>query len=437
MEDKVAIIADDFTGSNDTGVHFSKEGFKTVVIFDINKIEKIDKKIDVVVVDTESRADDSKIAYKKAYKAAEKLNEKSFKYIYKKLDSTLRGNIGAEIDGVMDGGKFDLAIVAPALPDNGRKTIGGNQFVHNIPLEKTEIANDPITPIKHSYIKDIISEQCEKSVGLINIKDVLKGENYLKEKINEKIKIKKEIIVIDAITKEDLKTIAEAINSLDFKFLLVGSAGLAETLPESFSLKTNKNKELTNDGVIAGIVGSVSDVTREQVKYANENDQNINVLDINIKNVVAGKEKEEIKRLKKLINKSINDKRDIIIRSAKERKLVEKAINIGEKNNLNQKEVSKTIAKFMGKMAEQLYNLDDVKGLFITGGDIAIQSAATIGAQFNLIKEEVLPGIPLSVFSGENLSKKPVVTKAGAFGDKNALIEVFNYLRKWSNNGNI
>ena len=434
MKDKVAIIADDFTGSNDTGVHFSKDGFTTVVVFDIEKIENIDEKVDVVVVDTESRADDPKIAYKKAYKAAEKLNKKSFKYIYKKLDSTLRGNIGSEIDGVMDGGKFDLAIVAPALPDNGRKTIGGNQFVHDIPLEKTEIANDPITPIKHSYIKDIISEQCEKSVGLINLKDVLKGKNNLEEKMNEEIKNKKEIIIIDAITKEDLKTIAEAINSLDLKSLLVGSAGLAETLPETFNLKTNKTKEATNDSVIAGIVGSVSDVTREQVKYANENDDNINVLDINIENVVVGKEKEEINRLKKLIDNSINEKKDVIIRSAKKRKLVEKAINIGEKNNLNKKEVSKTIAKFMGIMAKELYNLDNVKGLFITGGDIAIQSASTIGAQFNIIKEEVLPGIPLSIFSGKGLLKKPVVTKAGAFGNEKSIIKVFNYLRKWSNN---
>jgi len=252
--------------------------------------------------------------------------------------------------------------------------------------------------------------------------------------MNEEIKNKKEIIIIDAINKEDLKTIAEAINSLDLKTLLVGSAGLAETLPETFNLKINENKEVTNDSIIAGIVGSVSDVTREQVKYANKNDDNINVLDINIENVVAGKEKEEINRLKKLIDNSINEKKDVIIRSAKERKLVEKAISVGEKNNLNRKEVSKTIAKFMGIMAKELYNLDDVKGLFITGGDIAIQSASTIGAQFNIIKEEVLPGIPLSVFSGKELSKKPVVTKAGAFGNEKSIIEVFKYLRKWSNN---
>lgn len=434
MKEKVAIIADDFTGSNDTGVHFSKEGFETVVIFDIDKIENIDKKTHVVVVDTESRGDDPKIAYKKAYKAAEKLNEKSFKYIYKKLDSTLRGNIGAEIDGVMDGGKFDLAIVAPALPDNGRKTIGGNQFVHDVPLEKTEIANDPITPIKHSYIKDIISEQCEKSVGLINLKDVIKGENNLKAKIDEVRKNKKEIIIIDAITKEDLKTISSSINSLSLKSLLVGSAGLAEALPETFNLKKNINKKATVNGVIAGIVGSVSDITREQAKYANEKDNNIDVIDIKVENVVGDKKEKELVRVKKLIDNSINNKKDIIIRSAKERKLVKKAIEIGKKNNLNKKEVSKTIADFMGIMAKELYNSKEVSGLFITGGDIAINSASTIGAQFNIIKEEVLPGIPLSIFSGKGLSNKPVVTKAGAFGKKESIIEVYKYLRKWSNN---
>ena len=103
MKTKLAIIADDFTGSTDTGLQLCKKGALTGVIINFSEINRALEELDVVVIDTESRFDMKETAFKKVYNISRTLTEKGLPHFYKKLDSTLRGNIGAEIDGVIDG----------------------------------------------------------------------------------------------------------------------------------------------------------------------------------------------------------------------------------------------------------------------------------------------------------------------------------------------
>lgn len=100
MITQLAVIADDFTGANDTGVQFSKKGLKTVVISSLNNLPTIDGSFDVIVVDTDSRFDSKERAYKKVFSTVQALKDMRVNYIYKKLDSTLRGNIGSEIEAM-------------------------------------------------------------------------------------------------------------------------------------------------------------------------------------------------------------------------------------------------------------------------------------------------------------------------------------------------
>ena len=88
----ILIIADDFTGANDTGVKFAKAGYDTSVINNDN----LDlAKSDVLVVNTETRLIDEKEAVKRIENIAKYLE---LQKIYKKIDSTFRGNIGADIE---------------------------------------------------------------------------------------------------------------------------------------------------------------------------------------------------------------------------------------------------------------------------------------------------------------------------------------------------
>lgn len=51
---KMMVIADDFTGSNDTGVQLAKKGARTEVM--LSASQKPSRRADVLVINTESRA---------------------------------------------------------------------------------------------------------------------------------------------------------------------------------------------------------------------------------------------------------------------------------------------------------------------------------------------------------------------------------------------
>lgn len=94
----VGIIADDLTGANDTALQFYLKGANTQILLS-DEIEPINAKgTQTWAISTESRNVEPEIAYERVLKAtkmfAEKLNPD---FYYKKIDSTLRGNIAIEV----------------------------------------------------------------------------------------------------------------------------------------------------------------------------------------------------------------------------------------------------------------------------------------------------------------------------------------------------
>jgi len=89
---KIAVIADDLTGANDTGVQFAKQGLKTIVLMgrDFPSGSSDD---DVVVMDSQSRSLTPGEAYRKVAALAVQVREGGFCTVFKKIDSTLRGNV--------------------------------------------------------------------------------------------------------------------------------------------------------------------------------------------------------------------------------------------------------------------------------------------------------------------------------------------------------
>src|SRR5690554_571562 len=121
------IIADDLTGANDSGVQLSKQGLKTRVYIDpLNWQDNSQSnnlfKGDVLVIDTETRDLNGQEAAEATRKIINKLQLKQSKdaIFYKKIDSTLRGNIGKELEVLMDFLDKDLCILAPSFPGNKR-----------------------------------------------------------------------------------------------------------------------------------------------------------------------------------------------------------------------------------------------------------------------------------------------------------------------------
>ena len=113
----IGIIADDLTGANDTALQFNLSGANTQILFDYSQAPEGMLKTQVWAISTETRnlpKDDAIPAVRGAVRI---LNEKlNAEYYYKKIDSTLRGNIGVETMTVLNEIGWDAAIVVPAFP---------------------------------------------------------------------------------------------------------------------------------------------------------------------------------------------------------------------------------------------------------------------------------------------------------------------------------
>ena len=109
MEDRYLIIADDFTGANDTGVQLKRRGYPTEVLFAGKPVDSQKS----IVIDTESRNALPGHAYEIVRHSLEQVDFGQFCYIIKKVDSTMRGNISQEIKAVDDAFRPDLVVFAP------------------------------------------------------------------------------------------------------------------------------------------------------------------------------------------------------------------------------------------------------------------------------------------------------------------------------------
>ena len=97
MSVQLGIIADDLTGANDTGVQFARFGARTIVPLDLHDLASLRRRADVLVLSTDSRGESPAVAAHRAKVAAQALKRARVPAVYKKIDSTFRGNIGAEL----------------------------------------------------------------------------------------------------------------------------------------------------------------------------------------------------------------------------------------------------------------------------------------------------------------------------------------------------
>lgn len=416
---KLAVIADDLTGANDTALQFAKRNIKSSVEINFMKMEDVEDK-EVIVVDTDSRDLDKELSYKKVKDICEKISKYDIKCIYKKIDSTLRGNLGAEIKAVADVFNPDIVIIAPAYPANQRVTIGGYHLLEGKPIELTEIANAPKTPVKKSYLPSILTEQVNEKIAILDFKLLRQKTDIISKKIVEFLQEKKRWIVCDIIEEENFITLMDAVSSYK-NILWVGSAGLAEYLPYFYKWKGNKELYMKNrKGSVLVCAGSVSHITQNQVRTL-LNQRKINLVKINMVRLLEDKNSELIEK-SQIINQLIREQKNILLATAQSDDEVEKAIEIGKKYNLSRKDVSEKIATIMAELVKSI-DVNGLSGMVLTGGDMAVHICRAIGVNSIKIISEIDKGVPLGFIESNKLEKLFIVTKAGAFGKPDVFIK--------------
>jgi uncharacterized protein YgbK (DUF1537 family) len=424
------IIADDLTGATDTGVQFAAKGYNTsVIIFDDEKeIANLkDIEHEVIVLDSETREANPITAEQRIKKILKNIDIEEEDLLYKKVDSTLRGNIGRELDVIITELNIDYCIFSPSFPEGNRITSNGRLIVEDIPLGYSDYYEGKLDSEQASYITNILKEQTELNIELINI-DVLENFDFNLVKIIHKLNIpKRSIIICDSIKNEDLKKIMLNSKEITGEKLFAGSAGLASYLTLYTKDKGIKSKkEILKSERILIAAASRRNIVDKQIEELKKNN---NFLELKFDVEMLLKDYDYlIEKYLEYLKININDKKIVIIRPDPIFKEEEKVNKLIEENDITFRKLSIIIKNFTADLTKEILNIYNDFDLLITGGDTAAGICNKLKIEELHIINELLPGIPISRVESKEYGQFKIITKAGGFGDKYAFNQIVQKL---------
>jgi uncharacterized protein YgbK (DUF1537 family) len=254
---RLAIVADDLTGACDTGALFAGRGPVPVVVWP----QSAGGDHCVRVVDTETRAlAASEAAARVASVAGGGLH-------FKKVDSTLRGAVGAEIEALMGAIGARTVLLCPAFPAQGRVVVDRVLRVDGVPVAASALARDPEFPrATTSSVVDLLRPQSARPIAWVPLEHVRAGVEPLAARL---ARLDGMLVVADAETDDDLDALAGAALHATPSPLLAGAAGLARALAARLGLLA-PGAELPVGRRWLFVAGSRHPATRRQVALARQ-----------------------------------------------------------------------------------------------------------------------------------------------------------------------
>jgi len=412
---KLLVIADDFTGAMDTGVQFSKKGISTFVstCTELN-FEKIQQNIQVLVVDTESRHITPDKAYEIVYNITSKAREYGIQYVYKKTDSTLRGNIGAELKAVMDACEGMPMMYVPAYPKTGRTTVNSKQFVDGIPLHETIYSQDLLNPIETCSISEIILKQAD--VRTVTVAADTTATATGRELIAD-LEAKTTVYIFDGQVDKDLINIGNILKSKNKLSITAGCAGFAECLSELIEFEKDSILEQFSSENILVISGSINEGSINQVLFGEKLGFESILLTYEQKSTEGYMKTFLGKELVEGIGEKIKDKGKVIIKT------------VNHREEIDVVDSSVKIASNLGALTNQILSYGIECTLVVFGGDTAIHIMEAIECSGLKPLEEIVPGVAVSK-AASKYGEMTLISKAGGFGEKDVLLKIQNYLKE-------
>lgn len=421
---KYVVIADDLTGSNATCSLLKKIGLRSASIFRLDSEEEYGT--EVISYSTNSRSLPQEKAYDRVAQAMQKLKKKDVLVYNKRIDSTLRGNIGVEIDAMLNQLEEDrIAIVVPAYPSSGRIVINKIMLVNGVLLENSDAGRDPKTPIHTSCVEEIIKEQTKYPCFYFNVSDIAKEEEEFVKRIKEVSK-KAKLLLFDAVTNEDIVKISKAVISSELNIITVD--------PGPFTLyytrELQKKKHL--DKKILMVIGSVTDTTKKQIEYILQQ-EDIFLEKMNPSLLFHQETREqEMNRVVSMVKKGINSYDLFLITTSpigQETKL--NLVDLAIQLNTTVEEVSKSISDTLTEGAYRiLKETQKFDGVYSSGGDITLALLEKLNANGVEIREEVIPLAAYGRILGGEFANLKLVSKGGMVGDQETITLCLSQMKK-------
>ncbi len=426
---RLLIIADDFTGALDTAVKFSRNSIDTfVTLYKDFDLSKVDDQIQLVAVDTESRHISCEEAALRVKDVVMKAHKAGVTYFYKKTDSALRGNIGCELNAIMDALDSSDIMFIPAYPDAGRTTLRGCHYIHGVPLNETDFARDPINPVTDCFIPRVIKNQAGVEVVVV-------GREGL-HSLNIRDKGEKTVYVFDAERNDDLENIADWLKKRNKLKLTAGCAGFAGMLSEMLELKKSERAEGNISAGIAAdiasgrmltVCGSINELSLRQVNYAEKNGFYGIALNPQQKLIPGYYMTEDGKSFVNMIVHMINEGKDVVIKASGSSEDREKCGIFARGMNIDENDVPSLVSRSIGRLVGEIAAKTQLKILTVIGGDTAVEVVHSMGFYGIIPRIDIMTGVVLSEALGYG-SNTALITKSGGFGDEDALVKIREYI---------
>jgi uncharacterized protein YgbK (DUF1537 family) len=409
----VAVVADDLTGANDTAVQFAGRGWPTLVALGRSRPSpRLQDPWRVVAAVTDARAESDAVAEERTTDTVRELSNAGATALYVKIDSTLRGSVAAQIRGGLrawgERHPDAFAVVCPAYPAMGRTVEVGTALLHGRPLQDGSPGDDPVTPVGTSEVRRLVDAGAHVSLREGANPEAVAG--LLQEHARPGA-----VLSVDARDDRDLEVIAAAVTLLGPQVVPAGSAGLASALAGTWAPAPVVNgarlTAIQRPGPVAVLVSSVNHVARRQQRALTE-EYGARMLTLSppVDVVVA------LDRLPSWLRQhcpSVSE--EIIMVAAPDRDTDSGPAEAG------------LVARGLAECVALIREAHGLSGVVVTGGDGARALLNRWDCTGIAVGSALVEGMPHGVLVGGDVHGLPIVTKAGGFGDAEALVRAVGY----------
>ncbi len=419
----VGIAADDVTGATDSVVQFFRAGWSSRLLLGSALPHDVVPG-SALALTSDARAMEPTGARAATASAVADLVTAGADQLYLKIDSTMRGSVGAQLAGALDAWQEHhpgcFAVVCPAYPAMGRTIEDGLLRVHGGPVEDSPAGRDPVTPVPTSDFSQLLPGTTTISLSGSPEQDA----DALSAAASGGV------VVVNAASDDDLRTLAAALVAAGPTAIPAGSAGLAAAMAEAWAdawagVKAGVSADATagvtapspvpgpQGGRIVVVVSSLHDVARTQTAHLRDQ---LDSTDLRVLQPDASLLREPDRLAEWTAAELAHAVPRVVVVLSPEPAVTPAAMTGTE------------IARSLATVVRQMLARTDVGALVLVGGDGARAVLDSSQAQALRITGAVQEGIPVGVLEGGTAAGTIVVTKAGGFGPVHALLDTVNHL---------
>ena len=440
---KLGIVADDLTGCTTIGALLARVGVDTAVLFSPADVSALTSDHEALILNSDSRPLPAAEAYERVRLATQELVQAGARQFTKRIDTTCRGGIGPEVEGMLSALPDDyIAIMVPAMPQSRRIVVGGYSLIDSVLLARTPVAQDVRTPVKESHLPTLMAGQCTVGVGHVPIGAVIAGADQIRAGLLASREAGDRVIVVDAASLEDVDLIATVVAELGWKVVCVDPGPFTERLAiRGGVVETRPVKERTlriepadtDRGTALVVAGSAMRVTHLQIVELAAV-PGTGVVGVDVGDLIADERHytRETQRVLEEVGRLMSQPTKprvvmLALDSTISGDLGDMAA-MERRAGLQPGEGPGQIPGRFGALARRVIETlgDGLVGLYLTGGDIMVNTCAALDANGIRLVDYVIPQADQGVLVGGPWAGLPVICKGGLTGTSETAIQCVN-----------